>query len=139
MADTGYTGVYFFLYFSIFRGWHEFCGVDLVHSTITVIIFFVNLNNMRCGCCDRHFGRVMWIDNDECAFGTRCMGGTCQNLIAKGVSDRGFQCKWNAHYVTIFFDQVCSRESIEGMTYINTSTHAQLASLDVSSTIAFDL
>jgi hypothetical protein len=44
----------------------------------------------------------MWIDNDECAFGTRRMGGTCQNLIAKGVSDRGFQCKWNADYVTIF-------------------------------------
>ena len=57
---------------------------------------------MCCGCCDRHFDRVMWIDNDECAFETHYMSGTCQNLITKGVNDRGFQYKWNPDYVTIF-------------------------------------
>ena len=75
-------------------------------------LFVLNLNSMH---CDRAFGRVMWIDKDECALGTRCKGGVCQNLIAKDVNDKGFQCKCNAGYATIFSDQVCSREPIDGM------------------------
>lgn len=76
----------------------------------------------------------MWIDKDECAFG-KCKGGICQNLIAKDVSDKGFQCKCNAGYATIFNDEVCSRKPIDDMEYIKTSAHAQLANLDVPQTI----
>ena len=80
----------------------------------------------------------MWIDKDECAFG-KCKGGICQNLIAKDMSDKGFQCKCNAGYATIFNDEVCSRKPIDDMAYIKTSAHAQLANLDVPQTIVFDL